>query len=255
MPTKRVLSGAIAGLLVLVLAACTNTGSGEGTTAKTGSVTTSNPFVSVPQATATTSPALLASNNTDVKRFLALVNMGLRATSTATYKETWRKPARPPSTTVVVTQRGSQWSSTTAGLRVFYLDSGLFYCQPSTPSSSWQCHHGGPGMGGVFFLTYDDYPPNGLSFELQNALFQALASSVRLYSRTIDRRLVTCLAFSRGSDQGNTWCILATGQSAYFWSSGGSTQPGPQSFTLTRVSDVVPASALVLPAVPSSTPA
>jgi hypothetical protein len=110
-------------------------------------------------------------------------------------------------------------------------------------------------MGGAFLLTYDDYPPNGLSFELQNALFQALASSVRLYSRTIDRRLVTCLAFSGGSDQGNTWCILATGQFAYFWSSGGSTQPGPQSFTLTSISDVVPASALVLPAVPSSTPA
>ena len=139
--------------------------------------------------------------------------------------------ARPPSTTMVVTQRGGQWSSATRGCRVFYLDSGLFYCQPSTPSSSWQCHHGGPGMGGVL-----------LPHLLTTIPLMAFPSSYRTRcsrhwlrpcactSRTIDRRRVTCLAFSGGSDQGNTWCILATGQFAYFWSSGGSTQPGPQKF-------------------------
>jgi len=107
---------------------------------------------------------------------------------------------------------------------------------------------------GYFLITTDSYPPNSLAYQLETGLSYVLVPYVHLYFRVLDHTRVECLALSMGSSSGDTWCILPTGQFAYFSSDSGVSQTGAQGLVLTHISDVVPPSAFVLPAVPSSAP-
>ncbi len=105
--------------------------------------------------------------------------------------------------------------------------------------------------GGGWFLHTLNYPPIFLRYLLANGLVGVRASSVDLYSRVIDHTRMTCLALSRGGEAGDTWCVVPTGQFAYFTSDSRSSQSGVKELVLTRISRAVPASTFVLPAVPT----
>ena len=255
---RRRLYGALAGLLLVVLGACTNTGSGAAsTTTSRVSPTTSTPTTAPESTTVTTVPAVLASSTPGVKRFLASVNSGGDSTFIATYRETQKlKHGGLMTSTVVVAWRSPErWSVSYPDLRIFNLKSGLksglYQC--GLLSGTWNCRECGCAMGGYSALTISENPVNGLFFQLYNGLYQTPLSSVHLTPRTLDGTRLTCLAISSGDSAGDTWCILPTGQLAYFLSDSGMSQIGAQRLVMTRISKAVPASAFVLPAVASST--
>ena len=99
---RRCLYGALAGLLLLGLAACTNSGSRAGsTTTSRGNPTTST--TTAPESTTvTTVPPVLASSTPDVKLFLALLSHWRYATFLATYRETEKLKHGGWTTSVVV---------------------------------------------------------------------------------------------------------------------------------------------------------
>ena len=244
MPINRVICGLLAGAMMLIFGACTITGISATTTTAVRRITTVTTLSTVP-----------ASDTSGVKHFLALVGDGLHSTFTATYQET--SPKRRDQT-IVLAQRDGQWrvSSSPQGT-TFNLKSGLVFCAVNKVSKAWQCdkpRRGEMSGMGYFLDTTDGYIPNGLEYQLWNGLYEVAASFVHLYSRTVDGRLLTCLALTSGIASGDTWCILPTGQFAYFWSDSGSSQIGAQGVTLTHISYVVPTSAFVLPAVATSAP-
>jgi len=241
MTDRRLLSAALVGLLVLALGACTNA----------AGVTTTTTVRET--ATTVTTPAVLASNSPGVERFLDLVHRGLVSTFTATYRETYPRQQQLLPTVLLVAQRSGEWGVSGSHWREFNLKPGLIISCSNIGPAGWHCGELRAGMnmsGGGYFIQAEKYPPYGLGYQLETGLAGISVSAVHLYHRTVAGQHEACLSVRRGGATGDTWCILSTGQFAYFWSDSGSSQTGVQGLALTRISEVVPASAFVPPTGP-----
>lgn len=241
MTARRVFCASLVGLLLLTLGACTNAGSVTTTTTARETATT------------VTTPPVLASNSPGVERFLDSVRRGLVSTFTATYRETYPKRRHLLPTVLHVAQRSGEWVVSGSHWREFNLKPGLVISCSNIGQSGWHCDELRAGMnmsGGGYFIQTEKYPPHGLVYQIENGLAGISVSAVHLYRRTVGKQHESCLTVRRGGAAGDTWCILSTGQFGYFWSDSGSSQTGAQGLVLTRISDVVPASAFVRPAGP-----
>ena len=213
-------------VVVVVVAAGVWAASGGGSASKPPSSANQPGHIKTPSGAPGSSKKDSAPGTSGVKRFLALVQKGSGSTFIATYRETYPKRQRLAPTAVVVAHRSGEWSASSSNHREYNPRPGVLVgCFTGDSSGSWQCGElqGGLNMsgGGYSIYTTEYYLPYGLAYQLESGLSNVSASSVHVYSRNFEHSRLTCLALRSGTDAGDTWCILPTGQFAYFWSDTG----------------------------------